>query len=43
VPPLLLWTLQVAGVDVPGGAQLTLLVADAAGCALLWRLARVEI
>lgn len=43
VPPLLLWALQLAGAQVPAEAPLSLLAAEAAGCALLWRLARVEI
>ncbi|HUQ12215.1 MAG TPA: hypothetical protein VM146_18035 [Steroidobacteraceae bacterium] len=43
LPPLLMWALQFAGADIPPGARLSLLVAEAAGCALLWRLARVEI
>jgi hypothetical protein len=43
LPPLLLWALQMAGAEIPAHAQLSLLVAEAAGCALLWRLARVEI
>jgi hypothetical protein len=43
LPPLLMWASQVAGVEIPSAAQLCLLVAEAGGCALLWRLARVEI
>lgn len=43
LPPLLMWVLPLAGVGIPVGAQIALLVAESAGCALLWRLARVEI
>lgn len=43
LPPVLLWASQVAGAEIPPAAQFTLLMAEAAGCALLWRLARVEI
>lgn len=43
LPPLLLAGLQRAGADIPTATQLALLVFEAAGCLLLWRLARVEI
>ena len=43
LPPLLMWASQATGAEIPSEAQLTLLAAEAAGCALLWRLARVEI
>jgi hypothetical protein len=43
LPPLLMWASQFAGAEIPVGAQLGLLAAEAGGCALLWRLARVEI
>ena len=43
LPPLLMWALQVIGVQIPSDSQFALLAAEAAGCALLWRLARVEI
>jgi hypothetical protein len=43
VPPLMALLLHMGGVDIPLGAQLTLLLVEACGCALLWRLARVEI
>jgi hypothetical protein len=43
LPPVLLWVLQAAGSQIPAAAQLSLLTAEALGCLLLWRLARVEI
>ena len=43
LPPLLVCAMQLVGVDIPTGAQLALLLAEAGGCALLWRLATVEI
>jgi Flp pilus assembly protein TadB len=43
VPPLLVLAMQWGGVGIPVSAQLFLLFAEAAGCALLWRVARVEI
>jgi Flp pilus assembly protein TadB len=43
LPPVVALFLHMAGADIPLGAQLTLLLVEAAGCALLWRVARVEI
>ena len=43
LPPMVAICLHFAGADIPPGAQLTLLFVEAAGCALLWRVARVEI
>ena len=43
LPPLLVCVMQLAGVDIPTAAQLALLLAEAGGCILLWRLASVEI
>lgn len=43
LPPVLMWVSQAAGAEIPPNAQLALLMAEAVGCALLWRLARVEI
>jgi hypothetical protein len=43
LPPVLALGLHFAGADLPLGAQLTLLFVEGAGCALLWRAARVEI
>jgi Flp pilus assembly protein TadB len=43
VPPVVALLLHMAGADIPPGAHLGLLLVEAAGCALLWRLARVEI
>lgn len=43
LPPLILSALRAAGTPLPAGALLPLLLAEAVGCALLWRLARVEI
>lgn len=43
LPPLLVIAVQWMGAEIPAGAQITLFGAEAAGCALLWRLARVEI
>jgi hypothetical protein len=43
LPPLLVAALPFAGAHVPGATQLALLLFETAGCALLWRLARVEI
>ena len=43
LPPVLLWLLAWFGAEVPASAQINLFVAEAVGCALLWRLARVEI
>ena len=43
VPPLLLLALQWLGTEIPVVAQFSLFAAEAAGCALLCRLARVEI
>jgi hypothetical protein len=40
LPPLLMATLQGMGASIPAGAQLLLLAAEAAGCALLCRPAR---
>lgn len=43
LPPLLFAALPFTGAQMPGEAQLALLLLEAAGCALLWRLTRVEI
>jgi Flp pilus assembly protein TadB len=43
LPPVVALLLHFVGADIPLGAQLTLLFVEAAGCALLWRVARVEI
>jgi hypothetical protein len=43
LPPLMMLGLHFGQVQVPAGAQWLLLLVEAAGCALLWRLARVEI
>lgn len=43
LPPLLMWLSHYTGADIPQAAQLALLGVEAAGCWLLWRLARVEI
>lgn len=43
LPPLLVLAYGFGGVEIPPAAQLSLLAAEAGGCALLWRLARVEI
>ena len=43
LPPVASLALHVAGVDLPAGAQLALMLTEAVGCALLYRLARVEI
>jgi hypothetical protein len=43
LPPVLVLALHFVGQDIPAGAQLALLVAEALGCLLLWRMARVEI
>lgn len=43
LPPVALVVLHGSGWDIPAGAIATLLVADAAGCALLWRLAKVGV
>jgi len=42
-PPLIAMLLHLGGLEIPVGAQLMLLMVEAAGCALLWRIARVEI
>jgi hypothetical protein len=42
-PPLLMLALHSGDVGIPGGAQLFLILIEAAGCALIWRVARVEI
>jgi hypothetical protein len=42
-PPLLLLLLHLVGMQIPLAAQLSLWFIEAAGCALLWRVARVEI
>jgi hypothetical protein len=42
-PPLMALLLQSAGVDIPLGARLALLLVEICGCVLLWRLARVEV
>jgi hypothetical protein len=42
-PPLLALSLQWAGAQIPPAAHVFLLLVEAAGCALLWRLARVEV
>jgi hypothetical protein len=43
LPPLLVCAMQLAGLQVPAVAQGVLLLAEAVGCALLWRLTTVEI
>jgi hypothetical protein len=43
LPPLALVVLRTLDAQIPADAQLALLAVEAAGCALLWRLARVEI
>lgn len=43
LPPVLLWVSEFVGVAIPPAAQLALLAVEAVGCAVLWRLARVEI
>jgi hypothetical protein len=43
VPPCVLLLMSLGGWSVPAGALLTLLMLEAAGCWLLWRVARVEI
>jgi hypothetical protein len=43
LPPLLVAALQFVGADIPLAVQVFLLSVEAAGCLLLWRLARVEI
>jgi hypothetical protein len=43
LPPLLLGALPLLGAQIPAGAQWALLVVEAGACALLWRLAHVEI
>jgi Flp pilus assembly protein TadB len=43
LPPLLMWAMQFIGAEMPPGAQGALLLAEAFGCGLLWRLAHVEI
>jgi hypothetical protein len=43
LPPLALCVLMSAGVTIPWTAQTLLFAVEALGCALLWRLARVEI
>ena len=43
VPPVLLLVLTSAGTEIPVPVQVVLLLAEVCGCALLWRLARVEI
>jgi hypothetical protein len=43
LPPLGALLLHMAGAGIPLGAQVTLLLVEAGGCALMWRVARVEI
>jgi hypothetical protein len=43
LPPVLVVILHFAGLDIPAGTQLALLAAEALGCVLLWRVARVDI
>jgi hypothetical protein len=43
VPPLVLLMMALAGWGLPAGALLVLLLLEASGCWLLWRVARVEI
>ena len=43
VPPFLLLMLPWGGTEIPVEAQVLLMLAESSGCALLWRLARVEI
>lgn len=43
LPPLTLAALHVAGIDLPMSALLILLVAEACGGILLWRVARVDV
>jgi hypothetical protein len=43
LPPAIILALSTVGVDIPAPTQGILFVLEAAGCALLWRLARVGI
>jgi hypothetical protein len=43
IPPLLVLLLSMVGMEIPVTAQVVLILVEASGCALLWRLARVEI
>ena len=43
IPPLVLLAMSMAGQAIPLGVLLVLLVLEASGCWLLWRVARVEI
>ena len=43
LPPLVMQALHFIGWDIPMAAQVLLLLVLALGCALLWRMARVEI
>lgn len=43
LPLMLMGGLSFMGVQIPGSAEVALIVAQAVGCLLLWRLARVEI
>jgi hypothetical protein len=43
LPPALVLMLQASGLQIPAATQLALAVAEALGCLLLWRVARVDI
>jgi hypothetical protein len=43
VPPLVLFIMSLCGWGLPAGALVVLLLLEASGCWLLWRVARVEI
>ena len=43
IPPLVLLFMSMSGQGIPGGVLLVLLLLEALGCWLLWRVARVEI
>jgi Flp pilus assembly protein TadB len=43
VPPFVLFIMALSGRGLPAGAILLLLLLEASGCWLLWRVARVEI
>jgi hypothetical protein len=43
VPPLVLLVMALTGSGLPAGALLVLVLLEASGCWLLWRVARVEI
>ncbi|MEO8017711.1 MAG: hypothetical protein ABI769_07850 [Pseudomonadota bacterium] len=43
IAPLILLSLRAGGIDLPSAALVLLLLIEACGCWMLWRLARVEI